>query len=132
MKPEQIAYGEMKRVHQEEKCFLVKDKFGNPEKQIGELHIIYKVAYAERELSQEESYIRCTSLSLKRRLSCHRLKAKRGSKAPIHILIKKTGAKKFWLEPIGFAYGRDNARLIEKMWIKRLGSGLNVLNPIKD
>ena len=130
MKPERIANGEVNRVHQGEKCFLVKGTSGSFCKQIGGLHVIYKVACAERKLAQGESYVGCTSLSLKQRLACHKVKAKRGSTAPLHLLMREVGVNKFWLEPIDSAYGLKNARLLEKKWIGKLRSSLNKKSPI--
>ena len=130
MELSEIAKREVERIHLEEKPFLVRRPRGDLDRQIGELHIIYKVAYAGRDLTEEETYVGSTHLSLRQSLCFHRKDARRDKGSSLHRFMRNLGPGNFYLVLLDSAYGAENARLLEREWKDKLNAGLNDCDPV--
>ena len=122
MKSWEIAKQEEEKYHLEEMPFLVGSRRN---KQIGELYVIYELILAGSCQPPQHRYVGCTKYSLRNGLRRHKYAAKSG-KYPVNEFIRENGPENFYLKPLGFAYGKREALVLEGGWTRRIGAGLNV------
>jgi len=79
---------------------------------------IYKITNS----ANGKNYIGLTSFGHKKRWSCHKSYAKRGSMSLLHCAIRKYGAESFEISTVDTTETREDAKAKERHWIKEYKS----------